>query len=320
MNLDEVSFEKSKVAVYFCGGTGLNIGKNMSDLEADVCFLDTSDRNVTELHDKSKVFLTKNTVGAGKNRAYILPIVRPQIGNVLSRFPAADFNIVVFGTSGGSGNILGSLLVSEMLKANETVIVVGASGIESTEVVNNSLDAIKTLEGVSMNRGKVVPMVHVINGVGVPYAVTNNEVDFYIRALCDLASQEHERLDVKDIENWVNFTNKVDIQPQLCELKIFDNRKEASTVNEMLSVASLFTDEAQEVPFGSPFVRTTGIAKKGDIIADQLHFIINSIGIEEIVKSLEDLKMESHRHQSKYRQRNSTIDIDDSRDEDGFVV
>lgn len=320
MTQQDLGFEKSKIAVYFCGGTGLNIGKNLNDLDVDICYLDTSDRNITEDHDKSKIFLTKNTVGAGKNRGYILPIVRPQINNVLSRFPAADFNIVVFGTSGGSGNILGSLLVSEMLKANETVVVVGISGLESTEVVNNSLDALKTLEGISLNQGKVIPMVHLINGVGVPYAVTNDEADFYIRALCDLTAQTHERLDVKDIEHWVNFTGKAGIQPQLCELKIFDNRKDASTVNEMLSVASLFTDEKQEVPFGSPFVRTTGIAKPGSIIADQLHFIINSIGIEEIVKSLEDIKSESHRHQSKYRQRNSTLDIDDEADDDGFVV
>lgn len=313
-------FEKSKVAVYFCGGTGLNIGKNLTDLKADIAFIDTSDRNLTEAHESSKVFLTKNTVGAGKNRGYILPIVRPQVPNILTRFPAADFNIVVFGTSGGSGNILGSLLVSEMLKANETVVVIGVSGIESTEVVDNSLDAIKTLEGISHRQGRNILLTHILNGVGVPFSVTNDEAEYCVRALCDLSSQEHQRLDVKDIENWVNFSSKAGIQPQLCELRIFDNRKDASTVNEMLSVASLYTDEKQEVPFGSPFVTTTGIAEKGSIIADQLHFVVNSIGIEEIVKSLEDIKQESHRQQSRYRQRNSTLDIDDNQDDDGFVV
>lgn len=317
---DNLGFEKSKVAVYYCGGTGLNIGKNLTELNVDVCYVDTSDRNLTEAHAKERTFLTKGTVGAGKDRAYILPIVRPQVPNILSRFPAADFNVVVFGTSGGSGNILGSLLVSEMLKAGETVAVVAVAGIESTEVIDNALDALKTLEGISMNRDKVILMNHISNAEGVPFSITNEEAEYNIRAICDLVSQEHARLDVKDIEHWANFNKRAGIQPQLCELKIFDNRKEASAVNEMLAVASLFTDESQEATFGSPFVRTTGIAKPGSIIADQLHFVVNIVGIEEIVKNLEDVKIELHRHQSKYRQRNTTIDIDDSVDEDGFVV
>lgn len=318
---ETVQLERQPTAIYFCGGTALNIGVELQDLKAPHCFVDTSDRNLTEKHDKSKVFLTEGTSGAGKNRKFIAPKIRPQINNILNRFPPADFNIVVSSTGGGSGSVIMPLIVSELIKKGETVVVVAISGTESTEVVDNSMNTIKTLEGISLTNGKVIPLVHLQNREGVPFTTINNEAEFYIHALCNLTTQTNERLDLQDVNNWINFNDKIGMQAQLCELHIFDNRHDANAVNEMISVASLYAEPEMEIAFGSPFVRTTGImdSDNDELVAEQLHFVINTVGITEIMKELSDIKAEAHRHQSKYRARTALIAADENVDEDGFV-
>lgn len=314
------STQKAKTMVYFCGGAGMNVALGFQD-HADIVMIDTCDKNITSGHDLERVIVTEGTRGAGGNRKYVYPKVAPQIAGILEQHPAGDFNIVVFGGSGGTGSTVGPLIINELLKAGETVCAVMISGIESTSVVNNSIDTLKTLEGISVNNGKPLSVVHVGNVAGVPYEQTNLEVHYSIKALIDLTNQQHQRLDVMDVLNWLYYTNKLpQIQPQLSQLHICTNRQDANAIPEMISVASLYTDANREVPFTSPYISTTGIAHETDIGHDQIHFVINSIGIVEIMKYLNDIKLEQHRHQVKHVQRSAITDIDDNRNSDGFVL
>lgn len=87
-------------------------------------------------------------------------------------------------------------------------------------------------------------------------------------------------------------------------------------------MASLYLDPAKEFAFGAAVVRTTGIMKAGDMdmIDEQMHFVINSIGIVEVMKTLNDTKTEVTRQQAKFVQRNPLLDPDDVADDDGMVV
>lgn len=315
------NFEKGVTRIYYLGGTGLDVASYMQLDSKDVneVYVDTCNKNVTDSHDTANLFITEGTRGAGKDRRAIMPKIRPQIASILQRFPPADFNILVFGTSGGSGSSLAALMLSQMLNAGETVVCVGISGIESTEVLDNSIATLKTLEGIASKSNLPVLLKHIRNSVGVTYQTVDLEVCNYIEALCLLSSQKNSRLDVKDIDNWVKFTRKVAVAPQLCELTIVNTRQEASAIPEMLSVANLYSDPKQEIPYGTPFVRTTGISNDEILQGSELHFVVSTAGIEGIFKDLVDLKAEHHRLQVNFRQRNTVLDIDDDADEDGIV-
>ncbi|BEG72667.1 hypothetical protein [Pseudomonas phage PA1C] len=313
---------KVKTRVYCCGGAGLNIGVNLQ-WHPDLVYIDTCDKNVSSSHDIDRVFLTEGTRGAGKNRAFIMPKVRHQIAPFLERYPAGDFNIVLFSMGGGSGSVLGPLIVSALAKAGETVIPVVVSGIESTEVLQNDIDTMKTLEGIAAATNTPINICPIENVNGVPYSEIDKDAVFAVHALIYLSNQKHERLDVLDLDHWARFTSKHSyIQPQLCELHIHTSRQEAASVPEMISVASLYTDASKEVAYGNPFVRTVGIASPDDedALSEQLHFVINSVGIQERIKSLLDQKQEHHRQQVRYTQRAAIVDIDDNRSDDGFVL
>lgn len=98
------NFEEPKMPVKTClifaGGAGLNIATKLVDLDNVHCF-DTCDKNVVDAHRSVNVVLTKGTRGAGKNRRMILPAIKPQIPELMSTIPEADFYIVVFSMGGG---------------------------------------------------------------------------------------------------------------------------------------------------------------------------------------------------------------------------
>lgn len=313
---------KLKNRQYFCGGTGMTAGLPFVANEG-TAYIDTSDADLVEGHDTDKVFLTEGTRGGGKDRKFILDKVRPQVPKFLERFPAADFNIVCFSLGGASGSTTGPLVIHDLAKKGETVVAVVVGGTESTDVLKNDTDTLKTLEGIAAATGTPIPVVYIENSSGVSFNDINEDVADAINALLVLTSQKHRRLDVMDIENWIRFNRKhPQIAPQLCQLHIFTNRQEAALVQEPISIASLYTDPSKEVSFGTPFARTVGYAnpEDPDLVAEQLHFVINTLGIEETVKGLEDLKLVSQRQQQNFRQRAAIIDPDDERTEDGFVV
>ena len=312
---------KPKTSVYFVGGCALNIGVDLQ-WHDNVAFIDTCDKNLTDRHNLDNTFITEGTRGAGGNRRYIYPKVVNQIKRILEDFPSGDFNIVCFSGSGGSGSTIAPLLIAELTKQGESVVGVMVSGIESSSVVQNAIDTLKTLEGIAANNGKPVVVNHTCNLAGVPYTAINHEVVKTIHALINLTNQQHSRLDVMDVNNWLQYTTKLTaMHPQLSLLHVCDNRQDANAIPEMISVASLYTDASREVPFTSPYISTTGIADATDnMVAEQLHFVINSLGVTETMKQLEDVKLEQHRHQVKHIQRTSIVDIDDNRNADGFVL
>lgn len=322
-NVDQTNpAEPVKTCFIFTGGCGLNVATHLLDLPNVHCF-DTCDKNVVPEHRNVNMFLTKGTRGAGKNRAFILPKVRPQVPAMMATIPEADFYVICYSLGGGSGSVLGPLITSALADRGAAFVsfVIGAK--ESPEVLQNGIDTMKTLEAIAVRKEVPVVIHYTPNVNGQTYEKTNEYVAEHIRRVALLTNQNHNRLDVHDVINWVRYNIKhKELIPQVCELHISDNRSDAESVPEAISIASLYLDPAKEYAFGAGVVRTTGIMKQQDldITDEQLHFVINSIGVVEVMKSLTDAKIEVTRQQAKFVQRNPLLDPDDVADDDGMVV
>ena len=311
-----------KTCLIFAGGAGLNVATHLVDLPNVHCF-DTCDKNIVDVHRKAKVFLTKGTRGAGKNRKYILPLIRPQVPAMMASLPDADFYIVCYSLGGGSGSTLGPLITSQLAARGNSFLSFVIGAMESPEVLQNGTDTMKSLEAIAMGKETPIVVNYTPNVNGLTYESVNMGVAENIRRVVCLTNGNHGRLDVHDINNWVRFTDKhKGLSPQVCELHIETSRKDAELIPEPISTASLYLDPAKEFAFGSPVVRTTGIMKGDDldITDEQMHFVINSVGVVEIMKNIQDSKVEQIRQQSKFVQRNPLLDPDDDVDEDGMVV
>lgn len=311
-----------KTCLIFAGGTGMNIATELVDLPNVHCF-DTCDKNVVDAHRDVNVTLTKGTRGAGGNRKVILPLVRPQIPDLMATIPDADFYIVVYSLGGGSGSVLAPLITGQLAnrKASFVSFVVGA--MESTDMLGNDIDTLKGLEALAVQKGIPLVVSYTPNSQGRSFTAINKEVAAKIRQLVYMTNQNHGRLDVHDVANWVRFTDKHDyLIPQLCELHIETTRKDAENVPEPISIISMYADPAKEISFGTPVYRKVGIIKPDDLDAldEQTHFVINSVGVLEIMKTISDAKLEMTRQQARFAQRNPILDADDSIDDDAMVV
>ena len=221
--------------IYGCGGSGSNIIQQLGlpstssyFPKSSICVIDTSDSNINNGVIEDNVFLIPGVDGAGGNRKYAHEHTKPHLNNILSKFKPANVNVVVFGLSGGSGSVIGPLLVEELTKRNETVIVVGILSVASKKETENGYNTIGTLQNISrvVTKKPIVISYHE-NEPGKPFDNTDHIVIEQIRALAMLSSGVNEGIDQKDIYNWLNYNVNTNVTPQLTDLVIYlhDSKK-----------------------------------------------------------------------------------------------
>lgn len=305
--------------IYYCGGFGFNIGSKVGATFPGACFLDSSDAN---LKDKSipaeRLYLIPGTDGAGGDQAFMMPHARNHAGEMIQRFEPAEFNIVVVGAGGGSGATIAIWVIRKLLEAGYPTAVVVVTGSDTTRRLRNTLNVIKNLEAISLATN--LPVITAFTDNQSERA-TDDEVVFQIDSLVALTDQQNARLDTRDIENFVQYNKVTSALPQLSRLYIATSRQEAQAVLEPISIASLYNDQDKYVPFGTAMVGTVGFpTSDAKMDHDQLHFVINTIGIQTLMDQLEEERVKLNTVQSGYRQRRAIISVDDNLTDDGFSV
>lgn len=303
--------QHKKHQIYVAGGFGINIGTRIAST-SEIAYLDTSEANRTDGIDPSKCYLIEGLNGAGQDRRKVYAAVLPHIPKVLERFEPADFNIVVFSSSGGSGSVFGPLLVRELVKQSKTVVVITVGETDTGKYLENTINTLKSLESVSVSLGKPIATAYFQNERGIPLQSIDDDVLFSIDSLLALASQDNLDLDVSDVHNWINYNNVCGVQPQLSALSIFDNRQQANHALEPISVISLFTNRDDYAVVGNPHFSKAGYPRSPLTVQyEQLHFVINTIGIEEIMKALSERSVEQAQRFSNYRNRRPLVSAQD---------
>jgi hypothetical protein len=310
-----------KHRVYFCGGTGFNIGRLMGPNDPRFAFVDTGDANITPDMQDSNIYLLEGLHGAGSDRSYSYPKAAPQIPSVLAEFPGVEFNIVVFCAGGGSGSVIGPLLARSLLKDGLSTVLVVVGDDTAKKQWSNTRDTLKGLEVNAVELKLPVVMHYLENKTGVSFAETNDRAAWGIDLLLTLSSQNNHRLDTKDVQNWLQYSRLHPIEPQLSTLFITDSRAEAAGVLEPIAIASLFADEAKETTFGEAYSKTAGFPIDPDAMdCDQAHFVINVIGVDEIHNTLSERGQAMARTFGAYRTRKPMTDVDDNLTSDGLVI
>lgn len=298
--------------IYCCGGTGINLGSMITSPVIETCFIDASRSNRPAQLDQEKVHYIPGLEGSGSNPAQNFKVISDNIPEILEKFPPADFNIVLSSAGGGSGSVIGRIILRNLLqKKAATVIVLIGDGSSST-YLKNTINTLKSLELLSLNSDQPVVMSYHQNNQGVSRSDVNQEVLFAIEALGVMANQDNDELDVADVTNWQQYNKVTAVHPQLSCLNIHTSRRDAMTVAEPVSILSLWPSKDEMNAFGDAQYVTNGFPRNLDqMVAEQLHFIINIPGIEEINTALTDRQNELDRKQGKYRQRNTIVDVDD---------
>ena len=110
----QVSLERTqhKVAIYGCGGMGVNMAKVLNQHYAqqapskgcaflETYYVDTSTSNLEGIEDQDHVYLIPNKDGSGQKRSMNASSINERIKEIVRGFKPADLNIVISSASGG---------------------------------------------------------------------------------------------------------------------------------------------------------------------------------------------------------------------------
>ena len=324
--------QQSKIAFIGAGAFGISSCARIQPAAGcSVTFIDTSDANLTEGFPEEKVYRIPvpqqpgervNRGGAGQDRRRTAAIAMPHIQPILEQVGQASCYVLVFSASGGSGSVIGPLLARELLKQDQTFICITLGEDTTTKYLQNSIDTLKSLENISLSNDKPIVMSYFQNFPGVPQRQVDAEVQEVVDSISALVCQHNEDLDESDIHNLFNFNNVTGVGAQLATLVITDNRRTAMGVPEPVATISLFTNrDDYDVP-GTPHYHKAGYPQEPLLSNfDQLHFIVNTITVEEIRKGLDTAQVQQAQHHSTYRHRKALVSVrDDNVNGDDLVL
>lgn len=292
------SQQKSKplgtVRIWGCGGAGINVARtfyrspaqeNFAELFA--CFVDTSRSNLSDFdYFEEDAFLIPEKDGAGKIRRNIHQAVENHLGEIINRFDPKEFNIVVFSASGGSGSVIGPLVLAELVKKGQQAIGIVIGSYESQLTARNTLNTLRSLDNLAREIIKRPICISFHNNhENTRKAAVDEAVHGQISEFSVLASRQHHGLDTSDIQSWLRFDTHTTIAPQLALIDIVDSAEQAREVQYPIAIASLLSGTSDVGQIGADYFCDGSITPSvvKTLNAEELHFIISVTMVPELV-------------------------------------
>lgn len=287
-----------KVRIYGAGGAGCNlVGRLFGEVGDNVSLgiLDTSRSNLRSQNlpdDMTYIVKDRNMRdkdGSGQHRAENLDDILDQMKQVIVNLPPEDYNIVVFGTAGGTGSVAGPVLIGELLENGHNVVGVAVANNTSNKAVENNLGCLRTLEAQAEEVGRPVVITYTENRGGDRQAA-DEIVDSNIRSLLMLLGEEHDELDRTDIKHFLDFSKSGHHQPQLSTLHMLSSVDKVNDV-QPVSVASLYASKNTQIGEFDTDYHTVGFGdisavRSGDAPVKEIHF---AISVTELMKAYDYL-------------------------------
>jgi len=296
----------SEITYFLCGGTGINIGLALTELarsqqnkNALLVGLDTSDANSS--NDKFVVERMPGTRGSGKRQAENYEAAQPFVKNVMTKYRAGNFAVVVANTAGGSGSMFALLVIRHLIAQGIPTLFCSVSDHTSTIEFDN---AVKTLRNISNQVKKELldaPIAFLDNINDTTN--TRGEVNAKVVERLDLASlfftRENGEMDYADVKNFFFYNRVSNVPAAMSEISFYDQDSAQQFQGKTpVAVASLFESSDDVIPvFPGTTYRTTGVfpadIKKPKGMT-QLHMVLDhGEALEKLQGHIQ--KLEDHR-------------------------
>jgi len=221
---------KTKLMIYGCGGTGLNLLQDVIDhpnlptqSPVDAVRIDLS--NANERKDCPLPNYSIPGTGAGKDRALALEQTRPHIDDILKQHLPGTNNIVLFSAAGGTGSVVGPLIIAELLRRGHSVTAFVVGSTLTGKHCKNTHKTLLTLQQQVRNIKVPLALAYYENAEtetetgrkgNRPMVDKTIANDIYRMSL--LSSETHRELDRNDFKNFLDYRKVTDVPPQLTEI------------------------------------------------------------------------------------------------------
>jgi hypothetical protein len=322
---------KRLTRIYSCGGAAINITAKTPDHADSLGFadlaisrIDTSDKNIKAGMNPQSVYVLENADGSGKQRAHNYKAVVAAMEQILSKHKPGDYNIVVFSASGGSGSIIGPVVIGELLRRQLPVvaIVIGTSGSETE--TQNSINTLKSLAGVANQQNAPLVMSYFPVNQNFDQRDVDRQVAATISLLLNLFDSNNIEIDYKDIINFLRYTNVRSTQPGLVSLDTYtDEELQSIAGTSPLAMATIFKDDARPYLSVTPDYHATG-TRDSNVTDERMqftaHFAITSqpvkVAFEELNQRLKQITDQQHSRGNNF----NLLGDNDRTDDNGMVL
>lgn len=253
---------KNTLRIWGAGGAGANL-LNLIDIPSDATgfpdtkytIVDTSKSNLDkDQSSKSNVYLIPGVDGSGKERRFAHAVAAEHIDQILLDNPIADFNIIIFSLSGGSGSVIGPLLLEALIKRGHSVVALVITSTASAIEAKNAHDTIGTLQNLSTKKlKKPIAISFHENSPKTNRQSVDDIIINSVKSLALLVSGANHELDKKDINKWLHFDK---IPPHLVDLIIYLSDGDQKLIENVtaISIANLLPDkQVQELSLGQQY-------------------------------------------------------------------
>lgn len=318
------------IRIYAAGGCGTNVTHHYNQAKEvagfanlDIAYIDTSRSNLKPDINPDKVFIISGQKGqeldgSGSIRRDNAAHISASVKQILLKFKPSTFNIVIFSGAGGSGSVIAPEIISELAANNHPVLAIMVGSNESEIHADNTVKTLKSLEAISNNRKYPISLFYAQNPTGKPRSEADDLARYAIATLSVLFSRSFHGLDTRDLENWLNYT-KVGGAPQLSLLQIHRETADVDKVQEIISVASLFTDPNQPSFTTRPRYVCKGYGRIPFEGRDTLHFTISGNAVASVYNEVHDDTSKLKEELSAQVNRTSLVEKGDTVTESGLV-
>jgi cell division GTPase FtsZ len=222
----------NKIIVHACGGAGINIadqvinkvselGEGFSNIEFQ--YVDTSTSNIDKITPRGEFFkITAQSYGAekidgsgGSRQKHAADITKnmPTYMNTIGihKRVTGEYHMVVFSGSGGSGSVIGPVLIKHLMERDIPTIAVVIGDSSNAAYTKSTIGTISTLDNFAISAKKPLSVIYV-NNHGLSTGITHSEAEKQankqllntISLVSLFLSNEHESLDYSDMVNIVD--------------------------------------------------------------------------------------------------------------------
>jgi hypothetical protein len=193
------------VAVLGCGGGGINtVRRALPGILGRVSYryLDTSKRANLQVGEDAIIIGPGD--GSGGVRGENADAAVKHIASLSDAdLGLADINIIVFSASGGSGSVIGPLLIGDIAsRRKRLVIAVTISSTQSKMHTKNTLKTLQSLRNIADNASLYLPITIFNNNAGMQ--VVDKQAPYKLNRLVDLLTAPTVEIDKNDRLNWIN--------------------------------------------------------------------------------------------------------------------
>ncbi len=303
--------DRPLISVYFCGGTGFNLGSrvydSMKNNPAIKCyFLDTSTSNNKEINTQENTMILGSGQGSGSSRGENAKSIRDRIPSVLKEFRPGVFNILVGSASGGSGSTIMNEMHRELSIRELNSVSVMTGTRSSMTNIRNMHNTFQSYALVTKNYKRPSLVNLRIQEPGesrdrVDALVLNN-----LTLLTLLFSGKDDKLDITDLSHLINYPKVTGFAPAVASLELFINTVEIEKNETIYAVGTIARVGAVTDITPAPQYQPVGfIPSESDLMdvfsdIDVLHWAVvgNSFDglMQELKTSVEEFDEQSKAH------------------------